>query len=759
MQTINLDNSIKTTIPTLYFKQKNVGSEFTARLFENSTALNVAGNSFSVWYSGESGDGNYSTINGETAFFVNGNEVRVEMIAQMVNSPGEHEMCLIMNDSEGNQIGFWNIPYCVEAIPGAASEEATQYFNELAGAAEDAKAASEAAKGAAEDAQAAQVAAGLWAAAAERAADSVSNPVSYKPQTLTEEEKAQARANIGAIGVDDVVMEASGDALSAQYDLKAGYGYTEDMYIGEDGTDTELTAYDFFRTTDFIPVKNKTEYTMLCVVYTLYDENQQFVSSGNYTDGFVNEYQTFTTNFPKKEEKEQDGYVKLMLRIDLKCVDFVPVKAGTSYTMYGCGYALYNAQKEFLTAKIDKNWVNAKIQFTPSSDGFVRLTINSDDITYARFCRTSEENRKVWEYEIGESPFVDPRLSGNVFWYGDSNSYGEGLADKSKSWANRIGALVEDLPETYQHYRLSGFADKKKGELAMSFPSINASASLTAYTKSFTLYADPKDFVGLFLVFDGDTEHPEAMMPDGAGTEYVEITVQNKTSRWYKYTHTFDTEGMHDLIIIGGYYGTNKLNYVETTKTYKFENYATSGWSSASLYAPPDSDDGGIGDLSDEYKEKLLNIPARSINVAMFGGNDRGFPCGATHECIMDFYRRCVAVDAVPIIITPAPIQDESGMNVEMPSYITAQLPCDCINIYGDLQLLEKLSGEELYLSDHLHLSERGHELLYSIAAAKLNLAVPNSDIKKSSVFGDIEAALAGIIAIQNRYINGGGNV
>lgn len=537
-----------------------------------------------------------------------------------------------------------------------------------------------------------------------------------------------------------------GNELSPKYDLKEGYGYTEDMYIAADGTETTVTGYDLYRTTDYIPVTENTEYTMLCAVPYFYDKDKTLIGTGTMTANGVNEYQTFTTT--------QEGYVRLVMKIDLKCVDFVPVKAGTSYTMYGCGYALYNAQKEFLTAKIDKNWVNAKIQFTPSVDGFVRLTINSDDITYARFCRTSEENREVWEYEIGESPFVDPRLSGKVYWYGDSNSYGEGLADKSKSWANRIGALVEDLPETYQHYRLSGFADKKKGELAMSFPSINASASLTAYTKSFTLYADPKDFVGLFLVFDGDTEHTKAMMPGGAGTEYVEVTVQGKTSRWYKYTHTFDTEGMHDLVIIGGYYGTNKLNYVETTKTYKFKNYATSGWSSASVYAPP-----ATGTLTDEEREESLNIPARSINVAMFGGNDRGFPCGATHECIMDFYRRCVAVDAVPIIVTPAPIQDESGRNVEMPSYITAQLPCDCINIYGDLQLLEKLSGEELYLSDHLHLSERGHELLYSIAAAKLNLAVPNSDIKKSTVFGDIEAALNGIIAIQSRYINGGGNV
>lgn len=644
MQTINLDISLKMPIQKIYAKQKDIGRTFEAKIFDGGIPQIVDENQFSVWYSGKSGDGNYSTINNESAFSVFENVVTVELIAQMLNVPGDHELCLIMSNADGNQIGLWNIPYYVEAIPGADSEKATQYFNELAGAANVAKESAAAAK---DSATAAENFAGI----AMDAANSVSNHVSYQPQALTEEQKAQARANIGAAGIGEVVTASASDELSDKYDLKDGYGYTEDVYIATDGTETALTGKNF------------------------------------------------------------------------KCVDYVPVKGGTSYIMYGVGYAIYNENKAFVSAVIDTAGVNALQKFTPEVDGFVRLTINSEDIRYARFTRTVERTREIWEYEEAPNPFFNPRIPCNVHLYGDSNSSGYGLGDPSQSWANRLGALIERFPDTVRHYRLSGYADKKAGGNAhMILPSMNAQVSLTAYTSEFTIYAIPDEFAGFFVFIDG--QHVEIMTPRGDG---VAVADNGDYYRTYKVP-----EGVHKLELMGGYEGTNTLRYVETKKIHTFSNHAVGGYSSMDIAQEPEG----------------------NIDIVMLGGNDRHLPTGITYDCIWEFYRKCKAADIITYFFTPAPLpQFYNGAEISL-AHIIAQLPPDHIDIYSDLLLINNMC-ESLYQDDEIHLNERGHELLYAIAASKLGLAALNSEIGKSTTLGDIDAALEGIIAIQESLIGG----
>lgn len=156
MQTFNLDLSIKRIVPLLYAKQRDVGAKICVVLTDNQEAYAIPQDTqFSVWFSGKSGSGNYTEIDGKSAFAVEGNTVTVELIHQMLNNAGEHLMCLVMNGADGKQQGLWNIPYYVEAIPGADSEAATAYYNAFLDAQKKAEEAAERAEAAAERAESA----------------------------------------------------------------------------------------------------------------------------------------------------------------------------------------------------------------------------------------------------------------------------------------------------------------------------------------------------------------------------------------------------------------------------------------------------------------------------------------------------------------------------------------------------------------------------------------------------------------------------
>lgn len=151
MEEIKLDLTAKNTVlPRLFAKQGDVGRKFRAVITDNGKTYQIPADALlSVWYSGTSGEGNYSTIGENSAFSIDGNTVTVELITQMLTNPGDGNVCLVMNLRDGTQIGTWNIPYIVEQLPGMGSSVAEQYFtalSEVAGkAAESAAKAAEAA--------------------------------------------------------------------------------------------------------------------------------------------------------------------------------------------------------------------------------------------------------------------------------------------------------------------------------------------------------------------------------------------------------------------------------------------------------------------------------------------------------------------------------------------------------------------------------------------------------------------------------------
>lgn len=129
MQTIHLDVSTRRVPMAIYAKQGDVGRKFKVVITDNGNAFSIpAGALFSVWYSGTSGEGNYTAIGQNSAFLVSGNTVEVELITQMLGVKGGGVLCLVMNDETGKQIGFWNIPYVTEVVPGLESSEAIQNF-------------------------------------------------------------------------------------------------------------------------------------------------------------------------------------------------------------------------------------------------------------------------------------------------------------------------------------------------------------------------------------------------------------------------------------------------------------------------------------------------------------------------------------------------------------------------------------------------------------------------------------------------------
>lgn len=132
MQTIYLDISNKGVYPCIHAKQSEVGRKFRAVITDGGVPYNIPNTALlSVWYSGNTDEGNYSSIGENSAFSVIGNKVDVEMVAQMLLKPGHGELCLSISNANGTETNTWNIPYEVEHKPGAGSSVPTEYYTAL----------------------------------------------------------------------------------------------------------------------------------------------------------------------------------------------------------------------------------------------------------------------------------------------------------------------------------------------------------------------------------------------------------------------------------------------------------------------------------------------------------------------------------------------------------------------------------------------------------------------------------------------------
>ena len=229
MQTFTLDLSVKRVIPLLHAKQRDVGTKILIKLTDNKEKYTVPdGVTWTVWYSGASGEGNYDKIDDRLAVVVDANAgtATVELIYQMLDNPGPGEMCLVMNSANGTQLGLWNIPYWAEALPGADSKAATAYYNAFLQArkgAEDAAAKSEAAAGRSE-------------AAAEDAKEAAKEAANKKPQDVI------VTATFDTV-VSDTISTGAADTFA--YDVATAISKGATVTLIDD--DNRVYKYDGYR--------------------------------------------------------------------------------------------------------------------------------------------------------------------------------------------------------------------------------------------------------------------------------------------------------------------------------------------------------------------------------------------------------------------------------------------------------------------------------------------------------------------------------
>lgn len=212
MQTIYIDISNKSVLPTIYAKQGDVGRKFKAVISNSGVAYQITSESFTASYDGASGSGNYDQIEGRSAFEVSKNTVVVELAPNIFQAPGDSLFCLTMKNGDDSVIGLWNIPIYTEEKPGFLGDPIGDYYPGISAVL--------------------YVDQSLDSKQKEKARKNV-GAVGYEKQHLSKNEKVQARENIGAADYEfvgdsaaalDAVIEMQEALLNASGTLPDDYG-------------------------------------------------------------------------------------------------------------------------------------------------------------------------------------------------------------------------------------------------------------------------------------------------------------------------------------------------------------------------------------------------------------------------------------------------------------------------------------------------------------------------------------------------------
>ena len=437
MQTINIDLERKSVLPLVCMKQRDVGAKILINAVKNGVAFEIPQDaSFSVWFSGASGDGNYTDIDGKSAFAVQESSITVEFIYQMLNCPGEHVMCLVMNDASGKQTGLWNIPYYVEAIPGADSEGAKQYYQAFLNAQEAAEKAAERAE---------SVAAG--------------NSLLFVPQALTDEQQTQSRENIGAasVGELDVIRGHIGQISETQIIEPSTNKYNSAEWVtgkwmGVNGQEGNNTAFGH---TGFIPVSPGdtvifgahdaingvwVSYSMAFV--TAYDSNKAAVSSAGANGTY------------KKSYTVPDGIAYIIISLDatnpnnkpsqINCttdgvaLPYEPYYEGGT-TLYPYGYA--ETQRKIKDAQADIAKLESKIGVdTTSVNG--HILSSTFDMTSGTVVNLGEDIR-LNRYNVHEFFCKFDTFSSVTVGHGNQVLYGSAVkVDNTKIYIVQNSSVI-----------------------------------------------------------------------------------------------------------------------------------------------------------------------------------------------------------------------------------------------------------------------------------------------------------------------------
>lgn len=138
MQNFNVDISTSHIPQALYVKQGDSLSRFFAlTIADNGSPWEPPENAaYTIRFSTSAGTGWYDIIQlvgGTTrpAVSAAGNVLTCEVAEQA--TLGNGQLCVMVNDATGYQLGTWNLNIIAEVVPGANSQEAESYYGVLAG--------------------------------------------------------------------------------------------------------------------------------------------------------------------------------------------------------------------------------------------------------------------------------------------------------------------------------------------------------------------------------------------------------------------------------------------------------------------------------------------------------------------------------------------------------------------------------------------------------------------------------------------------
>lgn len=206
MQNFSVDISTSHIPQALYVKQGDSLSRFfVLTIADNGSPWEPPENAvYTIRFSTSAGSGWYDTIQlvgGSTRPAVNaaGNVLTCEVAEQA--TLGNGQLCVMVNDATGYQLGMWNLNIIAEVVPGANSPEAENYYGVLAGQIAQALAAAQQAETSAQSAQ----------TSADEAAQSALVAKGHVIQNPDGTAMTQ-RANLQFAGAFSVVDDPSGDA-------------------------------------------------------------------------------------------------------------------------------------------------------------------------------------------------------------------------------------------------------------------------------------------------------------------------------------------------------------------------------------------------------------------------------------------------------------------------------------------------------------------------------------------------------------------
>jgi lysophospholipase L1-like esterase len=327
-------------------------------------------------------------------------------------------------------------------------------------------------------------------------------------------------------------------------------------------------------------------------------------------------------------------------------------------------------------------------------NGYIRICAATAE-EYLRLCLESEKYKTRTDYH-GIKNLYNPITSPcNVVLLGDSNTYGQGLTDRTKAWSGFYQSAITNLPQNV-------FCNAKVFTGYFVSQSYQNTIKMGAFGKVyFKVYTD---LLSLKFEYIGTVN----ITIDGVAQPA--ITSNNPSYEL--------EEGLHEVVLEATSGNNNIFHGFTYHQLRTCVNNAVSGTKSSSL--------------------ENVDISLGNLFVVMFGTNDRELDYGETMYNLSSFIMRCKDADKKVILLSPIPPLQEThsaykiNIGQVVSQFANVKPLVKYIDTYSVMEMYyliyTKLHNTAIY-SDGLHLNDLGHRLLWSAIAPKLGFAMHISDL------------------------------